>query len=725
MPIQFFLHTSGQNDFSGRIRVRGQFRVRSDSIASGRYSESPPTFAETSDGRVLIANGMQPMLVWDGRDYQASEAGVPAPTDAMTLSSLGSGSITGSYTAYQRWLDEDGNPSNLSEISNTLVVTDVSTIVYSGVETPTDQRITTRQLLRSTNGQGGTYFVDIETNDLGQTTFQSTKTDTELMAEEAVTLFSAEGEDLANRFGIPPNHKTNIVHHNNRIWAAGERDYKTGAVEVTFGSATVAGVGTAWTAALEGRLLHVVGADDSYTIDAVDVSAQTVTLTETYKGATDLFARYAIRPRATEGRLIYYSGLGLSQSWSATDALAVKDDGDKITALFEMGPYLFIAEDFHLYKMLHKSDPAIDGAIFQTLRRGALNQRCVVIVDDSAYILDLRGIYSFSGGEEIELISQQIHDVFRNDAGESKINWTGRDFFHGAHYPSQETIRFFVSLSGTKYPRHALCYHYRLKRWWIEEFNRHMASSASVIFGIPQTVVGSSAYQTFVLESGTLDQADAEAGAVRGYVTTATPFTISDSAAVFAASGLVGTPLAIVGGRGKGQIRRIIAKSGTTLTVDRPWLVLPSISGDDRSTYQIGGIFWDWKSGWFRTIDLDTSHMQGTEVLFGPTAAAATFDFRQFFDHSDTPDNMGIDNDTDGVQTTTGDPDTIVDMAYRYDSDGRRIDSGFAMMPRANFTERWTHSPSIVSYELRGFTNADTVRIYEMTVWGVLGSRGE
>lgn len=76
--------------------------------------------------------------------------------------------------------------------------------------------------------------------------------------------------------------------------------YSTGTVTVTSGSATVAGAGTAWTAAMVGRAIRLAG-DPAYVfVKAVDVAAQTLTLGDpqgtniTWPGATASAQTYSI-----------------------------------------------------------------------------------------------------------------------------------------------------------------------------------------------------------------------------------------------------------------------------------------------------------------------------------------------------------------------------------------------------------------------------------------------
>ncbi|MBX6315988.1 MAG: hypothetical protein IRY99_24205, partial [Isosphaeraceae bacterium] len=82
---------------------------------SGDY---PMSYAETPSGLLLIANGVDPVIRWNGLTGTADHAGVAAPTTPVQLGGVGVGTIAGRYVAYQRFIDKFGNPSNLSPVSN-------------------------------------------------------------------------------------------------------------------------------------------------------------------------------------------------------------------------------------------------------------------------------------------------------------------------------------------------------------------------------------------------------------------------------------------------------------------------------------------------------------------------------------------------------------------------------------------------------------------------------
>ena len=72
--------------------------------------------------------------------------------------------------------------------------------------------------------------------------------------------------------------------------------YRTGTVNVANGNATVTGVGTHWTDDIVGTndLFALQGGGRAYKISSVSVTAQTITLAETYKGVTANGVDYSI-----------------------------------------------------------------------------------------------------------------------------------------------------------------------------------------------------------------------------------------------------------------------------------------------------------------------------------------------------------------------------------------------------------------------------------------------
>jgi hypothetical protein len=458
------------------------------------------------------------------------------------------------------------------------------------------------------------------------------------------------------------------------------------------------------------RFLYVLGAPTTYQIATVDPVGQVLTLTAPYAGPPDNYAAYCVRPPPAERRLIYYSQSGLPEAWPAVNALSLQEDGDEITGLMAKGSFLYIIEKRHIYRFTFQSNPATDGFVFLSAQRGCINHRCWVQVEDMAYMLDELGVHAFSGGQECEPISGPVQDLFRPSDSMFKINWKASKWFHCAHNRVQETIRWFVSLSGDYLPRHAVVYDYRRKRWWIEAYPYPVgAAVVGYINGVPKLLLGADARRVFSLWEGVLDGPDPTAGTVRGTVTSSTMLTITDALASYAGSGLVNAPLSIVAGTGKNQVRRIVAVSGQTITVSEPWLIKP----DTTSVYQIGGVQWQYWSGDFRFAQSENTTERRVEVVFSQTINPCTFDMHLYIDFAPTPLIWNMDNVLDdgrGFTPSVGSTDLVADMTKT---------AGFVQQRIEGHKDFYLDGARFLSVELVGFTNADPLSIYGLVIDGV------
>jgi hypothetical protein len=82
----------------------------------------PDSFTETSDGILLVADGLGPLMAWDGFAPQMRKAGVPKPLTPVVMAATGSGRVVGKYRAYLRFVDDRAYPSNLSPVSAEVVI---------------------------------------------------------------------------------------------------------------------------------------------------------------------------------------------------------------------------------------------------------------------------------------------------------------------------------------------------------------------------------------------------------------------------------------------------------------------------------------------------------------------------------------------------------------------------------------------------------------------------
>lgn len=722
MPLHFFFQSANQANVQTvrhTVLVSSHNITNSPDILTGIVRACPLEFARATNGYIYMANGLQSVVKWDGIALELVTVGVIAPTTAITLSVTGSGEISGNYRAYVRFVDEDGNFSNLSPVSNTVTATGNSTVVFDNVAAPTESKVVRRQILRNTAGQFLSFYIDIDTTDLSATSFSSTKTDDDLKAQSAVSLFSENFRvSIADRYGIPPDDKPIIAFYQKRLWLYGEGIYHEGNVQVTFGSTTVTGIGTEFTSEMVGRFLYVVGADRSYEIESVSEANQTLTIASAYANETDLFAAYKIRPAAARRHLLLYSEAGLFDSWPEDQGLDVAssdDVDDEGTGLVSTHSFLYILQRRHIYRLSFLDDPIDDGGIFLSARRGCVNNRSWVTVDGFLYCLDDRGIYRFDGSDTTEDLSPLIQDLFyfNREEGDLRINWDGGKWFHASHDRNDATIRWFVAFSGEYLPRHAICFNYGTPQWWIEEYPFAVGDSTlfKQINSLP--IVAGKYRKVYAMQIGSLDVVNPQEGTTRGLVASATRRSISAAAGTqFPTAGVVGAPLAIVDGRGKGQWRLITAVSSETLTVNDPWTVQP----DDTSTFQVGGMPWKWRSGWNDWPVYEWSQPRRISVGFQPSGTPNEMDLRVYTEYSETPTKWGLDwpripSEATGIETANDDPDAEIDLQQS---------KGFSYLTLDSFDMYDEFREGLISVELRGFSAGSPVVVYQVGIQGAV-----
>ncbi len=558
----------------------------------------PDQYVTTSENRLFIVNGIDPVLTFDEvGNSTLREAGVVAPVATPTLSFSTVGTITGTYYAYMRYIDRYGNPSNLSPISTVATATANGTATYANLEVPTQTTIARRQILRNTAGQLTTFYVAIDTTNLTATTLSESLTDTLLQAQEAVPLLRSDGSPNANRYYIPPGDRQYAASHIGRLWLGGSPVYREGAVKLLFNSTTVTGIATEWASGLVGRNLYLN--NSVYAITAIDTVNQTLTIDRAYEGDTDPYARYAIQVSDAERDLLYYSEPLMPEAFSITEALSIPFDGEEITGLMPLNSFLYILKRNAIHKFTGQDDPAKDGTIFYVNSRGCVNNRCWQIVDGTAYLLDEKGVYSFSGGQ-FDTLSERIRTIFSNDNDTYGIQWSSSRFFHSVHDPADGTIRWFVTMGGGYLPMHAICFNYSEGRFWVERFHRPVGGSClgarprsttvwqselrnQIYFGFDHKTVG--AFKTSPLDGTGPDDL------FQGDVGSSTFQTVTIPSSVEAP---VNAVIHIVMGKGIGQSRRIVdTLSSNRVRIMYPWSVRPDAS----SVFQIGGIRFQLRTG--------------------------------------------------------------------------------------------------------------------------------
>lgn len=591
----------------------------------------------------------------------------------------------------------------------------VISLNYSNLAASPDGKAVRRQILRNKPGELSVFYIDIDTTDLTSDNLSSTNADANLTGPLSMSLFQPNGDDGGiELYSVPPNWKTAVVSYLSRLWAAVDRVYSDGNVSVTNGSATASGIGTEWTAALVGRLLYVDAAGLGYSITAVNAAAQTLTLSVVYADATEPYASYSVRSAPAEEWLIRFSEAMLPEAWQPDSTLPVSIDPQSgpLTAIIPTDAYLYAFGDYRSWRISTSGDPRRDAELFPAGRRGCVNQRCWVLIDNAAYILDRSGMYRYDGFTTTAL-APQLQDIFRFDAPNTtyRINWDASEYFHCVFSPAENVVRWFVSLGESYTPRHAVVYALDTEKTYIEGYPFCVGSSAlGYLNGRPQPFLGSEAGNIKRTNVGTLDGPDAGQGVLRGAVTSATLLGLTDSAQVWPATGLVGAPVQIVDGTGKGQQRVVVDASAATgvLTINLPWITLP----DSTSVYQIGGVAWTWRSGWLTWLPDDEEQQRWIELTFKPLpnpAMAAMHLYKDRDDAAAVSDRNVASALGDGVSSRENDSDLMLDLTWN---------RGLLRYPIDNQRETRATGNVYIAVELEGTSNADPLQIYQIDIDG-------
>lgn len=710
-----------------RVGIAAQPGDLNTVLGSGYSNRYPFNYTTVPYGIVLLTNGVDPMLRWDPATGVLEVAGVNAPKTAPSLQVLGPPSTTpDAIYAFVRYIDDNGNVSDLSPLSDPApqAVNPVTGTVYTKIPVPgarypdvpnpgdvyTDPyfyKVVRRQILRNTPGQGTTWYVDIDTTDMTTTSFVSDTDDATLQTQEAVPILNPDGSRLANIHGFPPSTKLACVMTQGRAFLTGEVNYTEGSLVLTNGSPTVVGVGTHWPATFAGRFLYITSPPNEFEIKSVDVAAQTLTLVMAYSGPSDNFATYGIRSGRDQWRLVYYSAPLAPESWPVTAALSIQDDGDEITGLMQLSSFLYILERRHIYRLTFQNDPAVDGGIFLSSNRGCLTQRLWVLAEDTVYMLDEMGIHSFQGGNSTP-ISEPIQDLFRDNTDSPlRVNWDADNtLWHASYSEVHGTVRFFVSMTGSPQPRHAICYNYRENRWWLEEYNRPILSSTRALMGVVRTFGGTDANQIYALDSGYYDGTRGVQETLFNPCTGVSPCGLDDAAAQWRQD-LVGLYVTMYTGAAKGQSRRIVAVDapGTSLILKTPWTIQPQV-GDD---YMIGAINWKWRGGWFVFLDdVEAQTARDVEVVFTPLTHGIA-NLQLYYNYIETPRIWTTARD--GTATVIPNtPDVEVDLTSLNAS---------AFFRAEGHLERYAMGDAYVSLQLGGLQHGEKLMIHRVTMNGV------
>jgi hypothetical protein len=310
-------------------------------------------------------------------------------------------------------------------------------------------------------------------------------------------------------------------------------------------------------------------------------------------------------------------------------------------------------------------------------------------------------------GNDVRSLSDQIQNLFNPlSDSEFRLQWRWKRYWHACHDPDTQTVYFFVSLSGGP-PRHALAYRYGSQSWDILEYPIPIMSSClGRVNGRRQVFGGAFGRQVLAINAGQRDGGRLT-GTLRGTVTSSTLLSLSDSAASFSSS-LVGVPVRIVEGKGRGQQRIITAVTSVKLTVDQLWTTQP----DSTSVYQVGGVHWRWRSGRYRWVRDDFEGHRAIEADFDPRTAASTLLGMVYKDRDTTSLVNGqtiLAARNNGVKLVRGERVMYLDATK---------ENGFVRQELDQPGDSRADGERMVKVELDGTTNGEPHRIFEIGIEG-------
>jgi hypothetical protein len=560
----------------------------------------------------------------------------------------------------------------------------------------------------SADGTGGTWVIEGYMAD--------TASDNTLIAAAAddpnarLVVLNPNGTLNARRFAPPPNWKCVCKSFQDRFWYAVDAVYTTGTVALTSGSATATGTGTAFTSAMAGRYLYVQGASQAYLIDSVG-SGTSLTLSKAAAESVST-TTYAIRPSPSERNSLYFSETDEAESVPRINVIEVQentDDDDEITGLMPFGAVLYVMKNRHCYSLSFVSQPLIDVSVRMISQRGMFNPRCYDFFESTAYVMDSAGCYTMGLGGQSQPISGAIQDLFRDTIDLSKSQW-----FHVHVDPIRELAYFFVAFTGDSgtYPKRALVYNLRTGGWNTESYFDEIGDAAKLeISGRLQLLLGGD--RDRVLLAGQ-DGPDMLTAHVRGTATAGGATTLTDSAANFAAFP-VGTPIAIVGGTGQGQLRYVASNTSTVITVSSAWTTNPSTD----SVYLVGAILYQFKSGIFALQEEDQHHEVACEVVFQPTAGDNTLTLRTYLNHDTTAVTQKLTTGLDlGGNVTRTKGSTNIDAPLKSTDAKGATTPGRAYVNFGNHLDHRAGGDRWITAELEGFKGDNDIDIYSLTVMG-------
>lgn len=607
-------------------------------LASNRSSVNPTSRVLLPDGSWLCCNGLDLPLRYDGRTLE--NAGMPAVTiGSFSATPSGSGVIDGKYYFAVRMVDDEGIPGNLSEVKSFTASAD-ALVTYGNLPVSGDTRTAKREVYRGLIRQ--ILYLDKTVNDNSTTSTTSVITNSILRTRSILAINAPDGTINARRYGRPPVWARHVVYHQNRThWMVANR-FEEGHAEYTASSQAVNIIG-----AKTGCLRFMVGQkivnqDGSasggieYAITAVSALGGFVRMATAWPGDTNKFAKYSIYPGKSKINTIIPSYGGEPESVNPEDAVELDSDKtneEELTGGFSLHSFLYVTTAANIFRWPFLTDPVRAG-IYPDADRGCVNERCAVRGNIFVYLMDREGFYRFNGSPD-DSIGDAVADYVDN-----RISWGQSKWFFAVWHPVDSIVRFFVSLDGSYYPKHALAYSEQTGEWWEETYPWQIAAATVIPAPIHRKLIcGSSCERILAMDAAGDTGGGLTATGVglpssgRYTVTAATAWSVTVSGADWNNADMEYAPIEIVAGSGRKQQRLILSANKITgkILIDRPWHELPDVTGG--GVVCVGGIHYTAITKPYEMIDGEEKKV---ELQFQPTRNEQTVELALAYNQATT-----------------------------------------------------------------------------------------
>jgi len=525
--------------------------------------------------------------------------------------------------------------------------------------------------------------------------------DSTLQDSTALPIYNPDGTVNARRYDVPSAHFQVAVPFQDRMFylvplMLSLDDYQNNVSD--------------WTTEIVGRYIY----RDGYRPEQVTAYSEpggTPTLSLSESGdvavSTLVSAGAQVYGDPSERNLLVYSEQDLPEAVPAAQNQVViqenTDDNDALVGAIPAGSTLYLCKERHTYRASFVRQPAIDMIPTLAFYRGLLNQQCWDFLGDTVYLWDQLGAWAISP-RGMEALSGPVQDYFRD----GEIDWSKKKWFFTSAEVNEGVVRFHLALTGDggTYPTRALCYCPATKAWWTESYQIGLAGKCRIVAGDAiRTLVGGPSGKMLLLNEGASDWVDA----VTGTATSATANTLTDSNANFGTD-VVGAPVCIVWGTGRGQVRVISARPSTTqIQVSEDWDITP----DTTSQYAIGAIPATYHSGPAIIPEVERREDSGQRVLavlYPPTSGNHHLLAEAYLDDQTSPEVMRGGGSIDRVVVTDGESAAKVPLKLQPGSLGDA--PGYARLPWRLKARRKGESRRYFSLSLSCYQTDERLAIY-------------